>query len=287
SEPTTISELQNSVPTEDTAIGTDSDLNSPQTISEIIDKKSEEDNNPEEVAAENTSNVLDINTNKNIEASTNVSIDKETKMLFSKIGLIGLKKSNIDTIEFKNVTKTLLGKKYSLILDSAEGLGKSAVEAAKESSSKVTTVYLKSFLNQDEEQANSSDAEISVIYSNYLEKLKHFIKESRVFVFFSLSDIEVLSMFSTVLDLQKIYKNSSKPIVCVGDEWNSIIEQIATLTELTAEDKKNIRVISSINDFDQSLTDIQNQYSSNKNDINMPKVVDRRVEGDEKDLVLY
>ncbi|MCA9381008.1 hypothetical protein KC678_01980 [Candidatus Dojkabacteria bacterium] len=257
--------------------------NNPETISEIIDQKTEESNPVE--PQEEKPNVLDINTTNNVESTSNNSA--KNKQLFSKLGFLGLENAGQDYQEFKSTIQELLNKKYEVTIDSQSGLGQAAIEAANESGNKITGVYLQSFLNQNNQTPKSSSLEVSIIYSNYLEKLKHFIKESRVFVFMTMPGTEILSMFTTAIHLSKLYGAASKPIICIGDDWHNILDQISVLANLTPEDKQKIKVISKSSELEQALTEIQNSYSEDSSGANLPKVVDRRVQGDEKDLMLY
>ncbi len=223
-------------------------------------------------------------TTKGNNKSSKQSKKNKTKKFFKKIALLGLENSQHEGID--QVAKTLLDKNYDILIDSRKGNGQKVLL---NSEGKVTGVYLKPIIGKTDEVVEEpvENNSFSILYSNYFEWIRHFAKDSRLFVFLSLEGMSGLALFASLINLNQMYNGMSKPIICVGDEWNEKIKQIISLSSSPIELEQRVHVVSSINDVEGKINEINDQYNSNLDRKRIEKVVDRRVEGDERDFIIF
>ena len=214
-------------------------------------------------------------------------ITNEGKKYFRKIAFLGLENVNIEGIE--NIAGNLLKRNFGLIIDSNKGSGEAVLNSSIKLNKKVTGVYLKPIIgltNKSVDNLNESNS-VSIIYSNYLEWLKHFVKDARLFVFFSLNSLSRLSIFSTLWELNNIYIDKGKPIILVGKEHENIINNLSEMMGLSQEQRQEVHVIDSVNELEAKIDELNIQYNENLKAYHIEKVVDRRVEGDERDFIIF
>jgi hypothetical protein len=121
-------------------------------------------------------------------------------------------------------------------------------------------------------------------YSNLNEKNNFFIKESRYFIIFDDSHHSTLTMLALLLELVVIYRSKAKPIFLYGEGWKTKIDNILNTLSLGESVKDYLHLVTS---FDELKDKIEALEESMQNEINtIPKIIDRRVFGDEKDLVI-
>src|SRR5690606_32417669 len=114
-----------------------------------------------------------------------------------KIGFIN---SNVDdsslSAEMQELISNLADKKPDLITDSKDGVGAEILSQAQQNNLRGTAVYLKPYLSAQstKEEDSLGMNNFAIIYSNYLERLKHIAKESRLFIVFSANDLHELAM---------------------------------------------------------------------------------------------
>ncbi len=211
---------------------------------------------------------------------------RRVKKYFRKIAFIGLE--NADSNGLDKVTESLLNRNFDLAIDSKIGGGETVLNSSKKINKKITGVYLKPMLGKSSSPVESSENDsFSIIYSNYFEFLKHFAKDSRLFVLFSLNGVETLSIFSTLWFLNTLYEGKGKPIICVGKEWNEKINMIGQAVNMDSESMKLVHVIDNVSMLESKINELNHKYNESLDKTYIEKVVDRRVEGDEKDFIVY
>lgn len=210
---------------------------------------------------------------------------------FRKVALVGLEGNNLDP-NFGNAVNNFVKQLYSqgmeVVLDSKEGLGEFALKGATESQASAMGIYLKPYLSS-EDHSEEGDAKLgagaSVLYSNYFEWLRHLVKEGRMFIVFDTGGIGTLALLLNLLNISKMYKGKHKPIILFGDSWNGKIATLKNQLGASDIDDETFMVVSDSDQALQKISEIKLEYKVESSD-NIQKIVDRRVEGDERDFLI-
>lgn len=208
------------------------------------------------------------------------------KNYFKKIAFLGLEGFNDGNLQ--NVSLNMLNNGFEIMVDSKNEASNMVLNASDTKRTKVTGVYLRPLLGKTTDAKENFDGNnISIVYSNYIEWIKHFAKESRAFVFFNMPNVQSLSAFSLFLEVSKLYGSQSKPIICIGEAWREKVNMISGMTNGNEQLENMIHIIPSINELEAKLSELNINYSNSVGRDVIDKVVDRRVEGDEKDFMVY
>jgi hypothetical protein len=211
---------------------------------------------------------------------------KPVKKIFKRIGMIGLNISGIDD-QIERIANDLNMYNSELLIDTRDNSGEIVINALGENTSRITGVYLKPMLSASEDLTNENVIKsniFSIVYSSYLEKLRHFVKESRLFIFFDDGSADTLSTLLTVWQISSMYKGNNKPILLYGLGWESKINAIKQLA--TDIDTTLIHIITDPAEVLNKIEELNTEYS-NANLSMVERLIDRRVQGDEKDYVVY
>lgn len=226
---------------------------------------------------------------KAIEAKKTPS-DKLALSIFQKIAIIGLNGPKVDmnkALELKEASKKLSSMGAKLLFDSKNGLGASVLDGLKESDGSGMGVYFRPFMSnlfskvdKDIEPSNI----VSFIYSNFVERLQFLMKESRLFVIVDSGGIHNYSQFMILWGMSYIYYGNHKPVVLYGADWKDTLEKLKTDMGLTQEEMESIKVVETPDQLISYIKELEQEYS--KNPTSIEKVIDRRVEGDERDFLI-
>lgn len=218
------------------------------------------------------------------------TLDKSTLSIFQKIGIIGLNGPKVDmnkSTEIKDLSKKLSAMGAKLLFDSKNGLGASVLDGLKESNGSGMGIYFRPFMSnlfskvdKDIEPSNI----VSFIYSNFVERLQFLIKESRLFIIVDSGGIHNYSQFMMLWGMSYIYYGNHKPVVLYGSDWKDTIEKLKADMTLTQEEVDSIRIVETPDQLISYIKDLEQDYSNNPTSIE--KVIDRRVEGDERDFLI-
>lgn len=211
--------------------------------------------------------------------------------LFQKIALIGLSGPKIDMNlgnNLKSFVKELYKNNMQLVIDSKDGLGEYVLQAVNEMDKKLMGIYLKPYMSNDfkaDSQYLKATPGASVIYSNQIERIRHLIKEGRIFVVFDGGGIYNFSILMNLWATAKMYYGQHKPIILVGEGWEEKIKQLRQITGISPKDEAIVKIVPKVDMLLSQIEQIKKEYNISK-DMKVEKVVDRRVEGDERDFVI-
>jgi len=214
------------------------------------------------------------------------------KNIFKKIALFGLDGNNVDTSlgnTVNRIARILFGSKIEVILDTSKGLGEHALQAANNSSNKIKVVDLKPMLSSEFSKGNSQVSEsknFTIVYSNYSERLKHLLKEPMMFIFFESGGIYNYATLLSAISISKMYQGQHKPVILFGNSWNQKVSEMQSLMGLNQKDLETVEIVSNPDEMINKMNELSSSMASNLTS-DIQKVVDRRVEGDEKDLIVY
>ncbi|GAB4285648.1 MAG: hypothetical protein Kow0081_3550 [Candidatus Dojkabacteria bacterium] len=241
----------------------------------------------------NETNMQDLQEIQPVKVEKEHNINPKVKKIFRKIALIGLAGKAIDQATgeaVKVMTKDLLRNNIDIMIDSRTGYGEHVLQASLAFGKKVTGVYLRPYLSNDfsvaSKQLNENDS-FSVIYSNYLERLRHFAKDARLFVVFENSGIHNLSSFLVLWSVSKMYLGQHKPLILVGAGWKDKLSKLKEMFSLSENVMQVVSIVNSPRDVLPEIDRLNTRFAKKKDFVKVEKVVDRRVEGDEKDFIVY
>lgn len=220
-------------------------------------EKVEESNNvdPEAQTSETITGSSELDSEVNNETEVNKveenvyeNNDQGSSFEFKKIrnvGFLGLNSNasgNQD--EIADLALKLSDHDLRIYLDSNKNIGKSILDKIKDNKgAHITTVHLKPFYSnysdEDGETPNMSDYTV-VVYSDFLEKLKYFIRECEAFVFPNTGGLLNLSALTTLLSFQYLYLGFHKPVILIGNEWRNVIEDLKSKNLLSEQDISSI-----------------------------------------------
>ncbi len=212
------------------------------------------------------------------------------KDYFRKIALVGLSGPKFDPnhgLAVKDLVKKLYKSHMEVILDSKEGLGEFAIQAVNEVNKSATGIYLQPFMSSDfnSNKVLKNNPGSSVIYSNYLERLRHIIKEGRLFIVFNSGGLHNLSALTTIWSISKMYYGQHKPVLLFGDSWEGMLKPMTDLLGVSQKDVDMLKIVKSSDEAIAEIMKIKDSFRAS-NDVVVEKVVDRRVEGDERDFIV-
>lgn len=222
-----------------------------------------------------------------------VATGKKSKKIFRKVALLGLSGKSIDQSigeKIKTMTRDLLRNNIDVLIDSRSGYGEHVLQASLAAGRKVTGVYLKPYLSNDFAQSSlqlTENESFSVLYSNFLERLRHFAKDARLFVVFENGGLHNLSSLLLLWSLSKMYLGQHKPIILVGESWAENLNVLKNTFGISDHDMSALTIVPSPSDVLGEIDKLNQKFSSKRDLVNVEKVVDRRVEGDEKDFIVY
>lgn len=214
------------------------------------------------------------------------------RRVISKIAFLGLDGGVTDQSTgnaLVSVVKDLVKNKFEIVIDSKKGYGEHISQTAASVKAGVKGIFLKPYLSNDfslPAKQLTESFNTSLVYSNYIERLKSIFSNSDVFVFFETGGLYNISLMTTLWAISKMYLGQNKPMVLVGDGWKKKIEALKELIGLTKSDVDAVIQISSILDLSEKLSQIENNYQSKTDMMNVEKVIDKRIEGDESDFIV-
>lgn len=214
-----------------------------------------------------------------------------TADFLDKVALIGLDGPKFDTTMgegVKNLVKGLHNKSLEIIIDSKQGLGSFAWQAASDIGAKPKGIYLRPYYS--DAGANSSQAMppqkgTLFIYSSFLEQVKHILKESEVFVVFEGGGSYNYSLVINILTIASMYKGQHKPVILVGAGWQEKIDFFKKNLGFDI-DESIYKIVNTPAEALTAVDQIRQSYKVDK-DSNIAKIVDRRIEGDERDFMVH
>lgn len=214
------------------------------------------------------------------------------KLLFKKIGFFGLNGPNSQDIPAEavsNLIKRLVEKDIEIIIDSKNGIGETVISKLADLKKTYTGVYLTPLMSDKAEAVNESIINkegSAVLYSSYIERLRHLAKEPRLHVFFDAGGLANTTLFLSLWSIASLYPDNHKPIVLVGQNWKNFVNLLSQNGNI---DENEMKVLTFVDSADQVLKTIENLNISFPSVTNTRpiRIVDRRVEGDESDFIVY
>lgn len=201
------------------------------------------------------------------------------------VGFMGLNSNvsnNID--EIGELALKLSNHDLRIYIDSNKNVGKGILETIKDNKgAHITAVHLKPFYSnysdEDGETPSMSDYTV-VVYSDFLEKLKYFIRECEAFVFPNTGGLLNLSALTTLLSFQYLYQGFHKPVILIGADWKSIIDDLKAKNLLSEEDVASIKIAETSEDAINLLKNSEDELL-NKSRSKSKKFYDYREDFDE------
>jgi 23S rRNA pseudoU1915 N3-methylase RlmH len=217
---------------------------------------------------------------------------KSTRNVFKKIAILGLDGPNTNSLDLEGITqmsKNLLSQKVELILGTDKGHSSKLVSNIQNPKSRISTVSLHPVLTvngSEKVQTESQTNNFAVIYSNYIEWLRHLMKEARMFILFDGAGLQNHSVLVNLINISQMYGEGGKPIILVGESWKMKVDSLMKAGLFKAEDVENVHILNNTDELQAKLDELNSKYASNS-EPQYARVVDRRVEGDEKEFVVY
>lgn len=213
---------------------------------------------------------------------------KKDKNILQKIGISGLNSTEeLYRQSLDNILAYCTKYNTRVVFDSEVNLGINLAEMLNSKGVNATGIIYKpfeaEFINDSAEVTTANASNITTFYySNVLEQIQFFIKESRAFIIFNDNTFVTYSLLVNLIYLIDLYKASSKPVILIGKGWRNKLESIVMDLQIDAEVKKYITILDNANEIEKILLE-KNNNLSNLSSL-APKVIDRRLQGDERDL---
>jgi len=286
------------------SINNDDPINEFSKSREIVNQSSPINNNTSEENSSNLHTELmdNISLNNSLESKKDdikaVDSEKEssyknilTLNIFKRIAIVGLNNTSINSKlndKMRELISLLAASLDEIILDSNKGYGNVILEEASKTEVKLTGVYLKptysNFSDESEVGINLKNY-TSVIYSNFLERLKFLIKESDMFIVPETSGLNNFSELFTLLSIQYLYYGQNKPVILIGKDWLNIYKVFKENFKFAEDQLKSINICSTAEEASTLIKQLDIDYSK-KQSPNTKKVIDKREENDEKEFFL-
>lgn len=207
--------------------------------------------------------------------------------ILQKIGVAGLyAKDPIYKQALEEILSVFQNNSIRLIFDSESQLGAEIIETLKVIDVKATGIFYKpfdaEFLAEGSASSDSSSNITTFYYSNVLEQQQFFIKEARAFILFNDNTFSTNHLLVNLLFLIDLYKQSAKPIFLVGKGWRGKLESFINDLQINKEVKQYVMLLDNANDIEKVLK--EKEASLKTNTFSKAKVIDRRLQGDERDL---
>ena len=257
--------------------------------SEISDVKSDS------IIDDSLNYVNEVDSNKAEEIkphnSENVKYSEKNEMFFKKIAFLGLDGNQFDTTlsnTIRTLSKQLFKQKVEIILDTISGLATQVVQSNSDMKNKVTHISLKPLLSDNQSTVKSQGGiTTTVVYSNLLEWIRHIVKDSRMFVVVDGGGLDNMALLILLLTISSKYEGQDKPIILLGSGWYTKVDKISELVGRGELNKDNLYFAQNEMEVMDILNNLSNDYNNNNNMLQVPRVVDRRVEGDEMDFIIF
>ncbi len=231
-----------------------------------------------------------IEENKVSEIETMPSSENKFKV-FKKIGLLGLNTDNMDTTtsEMLKVFLTLLMKSIDeIVVDSNKGYGSEIGNLVSGSNIKLTGIYLRPFYSSytDESDAIVSTSNYTaVVYSDFIEKIKHMVKESDIFIMPEVKGINNTSELFALWNIENIYLGHHKPIVLLGSGWEETVNKLKELFGLKDSELQSVSICKTPEEAFNLIIKLDSEYQG-KISSNAQKIIDKRDEDSEQGYFL-
>jgi hypothetical protein len=224
--------------------------------------------------------------NKLTESEIEVARNAGLKVL-NKIALLGLQNVNTPKQEVLDLITYLEPFSPTLIFETNKGLVQEILPLLKEKKIRNTGVYLKPFLSNEADVLEGSevDTNVNIIHSNPFDKMKQLFREAKVFIAFESSSLSTMMEVFSIWFTASLYKGQEKPLILFGTKWNTLLDTLKNNQFIDAQSFESIKVMANLEEFKTYFTNLDNDYA-NKKRINLQKVFDRRVEGDEGDYII-
>lgn len=184
------------------------------------------------------------------------------------VAFIGLNSKTFGNVslEIRTIADFLAKKGMNILIDSNKGYGNDLLTTIESlEKAKVTAVHFKPFYTNysDETDRHSQIHDYTtVVYSDLIERLKYFIRESEAFIFPEVTGLLNMSALTTLLSLQYLYQGQHKPVILIGNKWNSKIEKLKEISGMTDEEFKSVIIVSTAEDAVKILTDSDEKMST-------------------------
>lgn len=255
-----------------------------------------------QMAAASLNDSVNVTNNSNNESSSpnegsNATLslaqlkNKKKDLIFKKIAFLGLSGPKFDTNlsnVILNTVKELFKYKIEVLINTTEGLAGQILAANANLKNKISLSAYQPFISDSKKfsQSNTNGVTATIVYSNYLEWVKHMVKEARLFILVNGGGTENHIIFLLLTEVAKKYQSQQKPIILLGDGWQDYIAKINSMLEENAIDESLFHFASSNSEVIEHIVNLENEYA-NMDLVKIPRVVDRRVEGDEMDFIIY
>ncbi len=210
---------------------------------------------------------------------------------FKNFSFIGLNAAQINN-ELGNKVSSLVGSlaasNVNFIIDSTKGYGKNVVSALMKSESKLTAVFLNPYYSSyTDESEDVIDVKnyVSVVFSNYIDRIKHIIKNSDIYIFPETDGIQNFSEFLLIWSIDFLYTGQHKPIILIGKKWPEIISGLKTTLKFTDEQVELLNVCKDTQEAMSKITQLDDEYK-NKKTSTVKRILDMREENDEVDYFM-
>lgn len=234
--------------------------------SETLDTSTEEEIQPiinvpqaPEIVEENH----ELNQEENYVDSTKYTFKKIKNIAF--LGLNSKTFNNVSS-ELKSLAKLVAESGVNVLIDANKAYGDDVLTSLENVDNvKVTAVHFKPFYsNYSDEMDRPTTLQeyTTVVYSDLIEKLKYFIRESEAFVIPETSGLINFSTLTLLLSLQFLYHGQNKPVVLLGNKWSSKLDQFKLLSNLSEEEFSSIRVALNANEAMEMLRKEDEKMSS-------------------------
>lgn len=229
---------------------------------------------------------------KEVKVEKNEKPKSLNRNIFKKIAILGLDGPNINSLDLEGITqmsKELLAQKVEIILGTDKGLSNKLVSNIQNPKSRISTVSLHPVLAEtgsEKVKTKSQTNNFAVIYSNYIEWLRHLMKEARMFILFDGAGLQNHSVLVNLINVSKMYGEGGKPLILIGESWKMKLDSLKKTGLFGNDDIANVHILNNTDELKAKVDELNAKYSSNS-EPQYARVVDRRVEGDEKEFIVY
>lgn len=247
---------------------------------------SEQESTPSEVEKTSEEKKEDKESDMTVSAIETDIVNTGSFNIFQSIAFVGLNSKTFANVssEVKKLTKELSQKGINIIIDSNKGYGIDVVGGLENvENARVTAVFFKPFYSNYSDEAEiktNVDEYVTVFYSDFIERLKYFIKEANAFVIPETTGLINLSMLTTLLSLQYLYHGHHKPVVLIGAKWKGKIDQLKSIGGINEEQMKSINIAANSKEALETLLRLDSELSTKK-ETKSKRVYDYR-DGDEE-----
>lgn len=223
-------------------------------------------------------NINEIIQDKEERLISKVEVTPDHSVSMSTIGIVG---TNSKT--FKNVSDELIKlveyakeSNSKILVDSSDGYTVELLDRNVEIDGALFRPYYGMY---SENPQNENKLNNVYYFSNQPERLSYIISSSDFIVVPECNGSINMSQVAYLLSISSLYKESSKPIILLGKQWETKITQLQNVFGIPSEEIKSYNIAKNFDDLKSIISKLENSQKSGR------RFYDFRDENDEEDYL--